>query len=221
MDVCNQRIENQAIKNLDVLYNKIILVFEGIDYFMDRNNGKEGNIAFWLPKYFPKNVKVIVTADRESESMKYFTKLGCQKVNIPYDINIMKSMVRQHLEKKLCIEGETKQDLLRTLEESLKKVEVTSLFVKSYLNCILPEKLEYLELAEESLKKLQNCIDKVDRTKLKEIKTVDQLFDYLLEFWSVSLFSHEDQFKELISLLISTQKGLTRGEILAITKMDP
>jgi hypothetical protein len=40
------------------------LVFEGIDYFHDRGTGKEGNIAFWLPKYFPKNVKVIVTADR-------------------------------------------------------------------------------------------------------------------------------------------------------------
>lgn len=105
LDVCNQRIENQAIKNLDIHYNKIILVFEGIDYFMDRNNGKEGNIAFWLPKYFPKNVKVIVTADRESESMKYFTKLGCQKVNIPYDINIMKSMIKSHLEKKLSVEG--------------------------------------------------------------------------------------------------------------------
>lgn len=105
---------------------------------MDRNNGKEGNIAFWLPKYFPKNVKVIVTADRESESMKYFTKLGCQKVSIPYDINIMKSMIKFHLEKKLCVEGETKNELLRTLEDGLKKTEVTSLFVKSYLNCLLP-----------------------------------------------------------------------------------
>jgi len=109
LDVCNQRIENQAIKNLDVMYNKIILVFEGIDYFLDRNSGKEGNIAFWLPKIFPKNVKVIVTADRESESMKYFTKLGCQKVNIPYDINIMKSMIKNHLDKKLCIEGNLKK----------------------------------------------------------------------------------------------------------------
>ncbi len=91
------------------MYNKIILVFEGIDYFLDRNSGKEGNIAFWLPKIFPKNVKVIVTADRESESMKYFTKLGCQKVNIPYDINIMKSMIKSHLDKKLCIEGNLKK----------------------------------------------------------------------------------------------------------------
>lgn len=40
LDVCNQRIENQAIKNLDVLFNKIILVFEGIDYFTDKSNGK-------------------------------------------------------------------------------------------------------------------------------------------------------------------------------------
>jgi hypothetical protein len=78
-----------------------------------------------------------------------------------------------------------------------------------------------LELAEDSLKKLQICVEKVDRGVLREVRTVDQLFDYLLEFWSNSLFSHQDQFKELISLLISTQKGLTRGEILSITKMDP
>ena len=66
LDVCNQRIENQAIQNLETIYEKIILVFEGIDYFLDRGTGKEGNIAFWLPKYFPKNVKVIITADGES-----------------------------------------------------------------------------------------------------------------------------------------------------------
>ena len=77
LDVCNQRIENQSFQNIDLIYEKIILVFEGIDYFFDRNSGKEGNIAFWLPKYFPKNVKVIVTADGESESMRYFNRLGC------------------------------------------------------------------------------------------------------------------------------------------------
>ena len=33
--------------------------------------------------------------------------------------------------------------------------------------------------------------------------------------------NNEEKFKELISLLISTQKGLTRGEIISITKIDP
>lgn len=33
--------------------------------------------------------------------------------------------------------------------------------------------------------------------------------------------NNEEKFKELIGLLISTQKGLTRGEIISITKIDP
>lgn len=61
---------------------------------MDRGTGKEGNIAFWLPKYFPKNVKVIVTADGLSESMRYFNKLNCQKVVIPTDPALVKSMIK-------------------------------------------------------------------------------------------------------------------------------
>lgn len=42
----------------------------------------------------------------------------------------------------------------------------------------------------------------------------------MLDFWGQCLFAHEDQFKEVINLLVSTQKGLTKGEILAITKID-
>ena len=176
LDVCSERIEQQAIKNLDVQYNKIILVFEGIDYFLDRNSGKEGNIAFWLPQYFPKNVKVIVTADRESESMKYFDKLDCQKVSIPYDFNNMKNMIKNHLSKNLCVEGEIRNKMLEIIEERIKKVEVTSLFVKSYLSCLMPEKLDYLELDESSLKKIQTSVEKVDHTKLREIINVEELF---------------------------------------------
>lgn len=99
---------------------------------------------------------------------------------------------------------------------------MTSLFVKSYLNCLLPEKLDYIELAEESIKKLQGCVERVDLGRLREMRRVDELFDYLLDFWGGegALFSRPEQFREVISLLISTQKGLTRGEMLSITKVD-
>ena len=90
------------------MYNKIILVFEGIDYFLDKNNGREGNIAFWLPRIFPKNVKVIVTADRDSESMKYFNKLECHRVSMPSDVGVMRGMVKSHFDKELCIGGSIK-----------------------------------------------------------------------------------------------------------------
>ena len=44
------------------------------------------------------------------------------------------------------------------LEESIKKPEVTSLYVKAYMNCLLPEKQETIDLQESSLKKLQSCV---------------------------------------------------------------
>jgi len=57
---------------------------------------------------------------------------------------------------------------------------VTSLFVKAYLNCLLPESLEYLELSEESLGRLQRSVEKIDLFRVGEIKKVEELFDYLI-----------------------------------------
>jgi hypothetical protein len=65
-------------------------------------------------------------------------------------------------------------------------------------------------------------VERVDLGRLREMRRVDELFDYLLEFWGGegALFSRQEQFREVISLLISTQKGLTRGEMIGITKVD-
>ena len=152
--------------------------------------------------------------------MKYFNKLGCQKVSIPYDATMMKSMVKSHFEKQLCVDGTVKKDLLYLLEDGLKNTEITSLYVKTYLNCLMPERLDSLELAEASFKKIQKCVDKVDKNKIKETRNSDQLFDYILDFWSHQIFSNEEQFKEILNLLVSTQKGLTKAEILSISKVD-
>jgi len=124
-----------------IISEKIILVFEGIDYFVDRGTGKEGNIAFWLPKYFPKNVKVIVTADRDSESMKYFNNLNCQKVVIPSDSTIVKTMIKWQGDKQLCVKGPIKEKLFCILDNNMKRFEVNSLYTQSYLSCLLPEKI--------------------------------------------------------------------------------
>ena len=49
---------------------QIILVFEGIDHFVDQEDlGKEANVAFWLPRVFPKRIKVLVTCSKDSPAM--------------------------------------------------------------------------------------------------------------------------------------------------------
>lgn len=45
---------------------------------------REANVSFWLPKYFPKNIKVIVTAEKNSNSMRIL-KPSCQIIPIVSD----------------------------------------------------------------------------------------------------------------------------------------
>jgi hypothetical protein len=65
-------LRDQLIKDTKVYYNKVVLIFEGIDYFVDESKGEEANVAFWLPRFFPENIRVIVTADRNSKALSYF-----------------------------------------------------------------------------------------------------------------------------------------------------
>ena len=77
------------------------------------------------------------------------------------------------------------------LEDNVKTVQATSLYVKVYTNCLLPEKQENIELSEVSTKKLQSCVDKIDRNQIKNVKNVEEMFKFVLEFWSRQLFSSE------------------------------
>ena len=59
-----------------------MILIEGADKFIDPETGKEANIAFWLPEFFPKNVKVICSVSDPSDSLEYLDKKGCQIVSI-------------------------------------------------------------------------------------------------------------------------------------------
>ena len=61
------------------------------------------------------------------------------------------------------------------------------------------------------MESIQKNIEKIDKKRIAQVKDVESFFDYLLDFWSLILFNSEEKYKELIGLLISTQKGLTRS----------
>lgn len=74
-------------------------------------------------------------------------------------------------------------------------MSVTSLYVKSFLSCLLPEKLDGLALSSNSIDFVQKNIEKLDKQRLVHVKNVEDLFEYLLDFWSKVLFSNEEKFK--------------------------
>jgi len=95
--------------------------------------------------------------------MKYFNKLECHKIMVPSDVGVMRSMISNHVQKELCVTGPIKGELLSLIEENIKKPDVTSLYVKVYLSCLLPEKQVASELSETSLQSLQSYLEKIDR----------------------------------------------------------
>lgn len=110
---------------------------------------------------------------------------------MPSDVYVMKGMIKSHFDKDLCVEGNIKNELMWMLEENIKKPEATSLYVKVYMNCLLPEKQTILQPSEASSKKLQSCIEKIDKNGIKNLKNVEEMFGFVLEFWSKELFSSE------------------------------
>ena len=74
------------------IYQKVVIVIEGVDRFIDQETNKEANIAFWLPERFPKNVKVIVSARRHSESILHLERIGCEVIDVRSDLGIAEAI---------------------------------------------------------------------------------------------------------------------------------
>lgn len=72
LNVCSNSLTKQVLDDKQDTYDKIILVIEGIDKFIDQQTNSEALVSYWLPKFFPNRIRVIVTADQGSEALKYF-----------------------------------------------------------------------------------------------------------------------------------------------------
>lgn len=77
------------------------------------------------------------------------------------------------------------------LDELLVKEEHISLYVKVYLSTLLPENKEELKESDLLLEALNKILEEIDMEKLKTLSTLDNLLDYILEFWGKRLFKNE------------------------------
>lgn len=105
------------------MYDKVILLIEGIDQFVDQETGLEAGVAFWLPKYFPERVRVICTADKDSEAFKYFKDKGSEILHIPVDNTMTGNLVLNHEVRELFITSELRNkhlEILRRIPEKRK-----------------------------------------------------------------------------------------------------
>ena len=90
LDLCSKKAEKSVVYD-----GKIIIILEGLEYFKDFETKRESNIKFWLPKFFPKNVRIIVTASKESKSIEYLRNLGCDSISLKPDVAMMEAILNK------------------------------------------------------------------------------------------------------------------------------
>ena len=94
----------------------MVIVIEAVDRFTDNETGKEANIAFWLPERFPKNVKVVVSARKHSESMQHLERIGCEIMDLKSDIGIAEAIHNDINDKVTCLTEEMNTKYVEVLD---------------------------------------------------------------------------------------------------------
>ncbi len=97
-----------------------------MDQFIDSETGKEANIAFWLPETFPKNVKVIVTASKGSESLEHLEKTKCEIVDVKLNPDISTCLLRSAVEQETILDRAVEKQYKESLEKMVHRVGLTN-----------------------------------------------------------------------------------------------
>ncbi|CAD8209657.1 unnamed protein product [Paramecium pentaurelia] len=215
LEICSRQLEQQIINGAPIIYDKVILVFEGIDNFREiLDMHREANVNFWLPKYFPSNIKVIVTAERQSASMKLL-KPDCHVIPIVSDKIVMKQTVNHHLGKHLLIQNP--QNILDIFIQLSYKVRNQPVFVRSYFSVFIPYPSEgVVEQEEIDQSIVEQILQPLNLNHFKSMKIVEDLFAFQLDYFSQANIMEIPKFKKVLLVLALTQKGLTYPEIESV-----
>lgn len=126
-------------RNSVVYDGKIIILIEGLDKFVDHDSDVESNIKFWLPKYFPKRFRVIVTTDRDTKSYEYLKKLGCRILSIEMSEQTISSIMESFFDKKFIMPKSYVDSLAEVLNEKISSGKLTgTLLFKTAVACLCP-----------------------------------------------------------------------------------
>lgn len=133
LELCSQKADNSVVYD-----GKVVLIIEGLESFKDFDTGIESNIKFWLPKTFPKNIKVITTAAKGSKSYKYLRKIGCKIIELRADPQMLANkIVALETRSFFCLESH-KDKIFAIINDKIERKDISSLFMKITISCLCP-----------------------------------------------------------------------------------
>jgi hypothetical protein len=221
LDICSAEVEKQlVIYCAQEIYHKIVIIIEGVDQFIDSETGKEANIAFWLPETFPKNVKVIVTASKGSESLEHLEKTKCEIVDVKLNPDISTCLLRGAVEQETILDRTVERQYKESLEKIVQRVGLannTYTLIEFFRGSFLIKKsVDKMKDAMALVREILN--EKMSFKKLDKIQSIQDLYNLVIDFWT----EHsplKNRLENILTYLSLTQKGLSQKEIINIGRM--
>ena len=193
----------------------MIIILEGVDKFREASSELESNIKFWLPKWFPSKVKIIVTASKHSQAYEYLQAQGCKTITVKSEEAVLARVIDSYKERSFIMEKQFVDRffslLTRRVEEGIRE---GSLYIKTAIACLCPyETLHIAEFRSLRLDKLKEGISHFDQ--LTSVATNEDLIQAILLHYENCLMSRTTYRQIIVSLTITSQ-GLSKLEILSL-----
>jgi hypothetical protein len=167
---CQKKVSISLTFRENVIYDgDIIIILEGLENFLDPETKKESSLKFWLPKTFPDNVRVIVTASPTSKSAAYMKDLGCYTLPILAEKTVIQSWLDNAYSKKkqyLVDENHLKK-LTQFIGSRIENDSVKMIYVKGIMGLLAPMSYPQIENEHSEKELLKGWFNRLNWTKLE------------------------------------------------------
>ena len=196
----------------------MIIVLEGLHNFVEFDTKQESEIKFWLPKTFPKRIRVIVTTSSSSKSYNYLQRLGSTIVNIDKNSITHNDAIADLKSKNSLMDPEYVDQFVATLIEKVEADFLDRTSVKSLALSFCPyETKNILERADVDVEAVKKILSGIDYDELwAPIHHYKQVLELIIEFFEDKITKPE-RYREVMIFLSLTFKGLTKKELFNLT----
>ncbi len=132
LDIVSRKIERNRIFDGD-----LIVIIEGAHLIFDKN--LENNIKFWLPKYFPKRVRFIITLDEDSYNLDYFKNQGCPILQMNQSEKSIESTLSIFEKREFLLDPSYVSKMFITLKKTIQNIKgVSNFFIEVFICSFIP-----------------------------------------------------------------------------------
>ena len=165
------------------------MIFEGLQFFTEFESKKESELKFWFPKSFPKNIRVIITANKSSKSYANILKRNSINPQIDWSLFNSKDILSSIQDRIFFMPQDYVSKIFSDIKELSEELYMDRTAIKTLISTFCPYETDGI------LTK-----DQVDLNKTSSILTSINVYE---EYIIVTRFNEKIDYQSTINKVVS------------------